>query len=415
MFNNASNIDASRSNFTENHSDQFNYLYGGVIHGNQSNYTNIYGNQILQNPSETFEPLRKASISTAAFDSAARYPPPICLAGTRMEILNRISSWIEAEGTQPICWLNGPAGSGKSAIAQRVAETYAEKNRLAASFFFSRREMQRSTTQHFFPTLSLQILKKFPSTRQSIAAALDEDDTVPTKFLREQMKKLVLEPLCAMTERPAFPVFIVIDSLDECDNEHLVIELITLLAQLIRESPQPFRLLFASRSESHIQKAFREPSILSMTLFLELVTFDAKEDIRLFMVRAFDGIYKNRHMLMDGVQHPWPPADELERLLQKASGLFIFAATVTKFVDSKHEDPRDRLQIILNDAPSTSGDTTFADIDTLYQDAIRISNNDDLTRRVLGVVRHVSNPLSIRALNIILSRYISTSPAFFRI
>ncbi|KAH7909837.1 hypothetical protein BJ138DRAFT_1010038, partial [Hygrophoropsis aurantiaca] len=325
-----------------------------------------------------------------------------CLQGTRVEVLNCISSWIETEGSQPICWLNGLAGSGKSAIAQRVAETYYEKKQLAASFFFSRREMQRSTTRHFFPTLSSQIQKFFPSTKRIIAAALDEDDTVPTKFLHKQMQALVLGPLCAMTERPASPVLLVVDSLDECDNE-LVVELITLLAQLIRQCPHPFRLLFTSRIESHIQDTFREPSILSMTLTLRLANFDAEKDIRSFMAHAFDAIYKKHHMIVDGVRQPWPSTEELEKLMEKTSGLFIFATTVIKFIDSKHQDPRARLHKILDDAHLRSGDTIFTDLDILYQDAIRTISDVDLAQLVLGVVRHVSNPLSIRALNRILS------------
>ncbi|KAH7907480.1 hypothetical protein BJ138DRAFT_1014441, partial [Hygrophoropsis aurantiaca] len=322
---------------------------------------------------------------------------------TRVEILSRISSWIENESSQPICWLNGLAGSGKSAIAQCVAEIYAEKNQLAASFFFSRREMQRSTTQHFFPTISSQVLRFFPSTKQSIAAALDEDYTVPTKLLREQLQKLVLGPLCAMTERPVSPVLIIIDALDECENERLVVELISLLAQLIRQCPHPLRLLLTSRVESHIRDTFREASILSMTLHLELATFDAEEDIRLFMTYAFDKIYKQHHVLMDGVQRPWPPTDELEKLLKKASGLFIFATTVIKFVGSKHHDPRARLETIFNDANFSSGDATFADLDSLYQDAIRTISDADLARLVLGVVCYIASPLSIWALNKILS------------
>ncbi|KAH7903037.1 hypothetical protein BJ138DRAFT_219345, partial [Hygrophoropsis aurantiaca] len=213
---------------------------------------------------------------------------------------NCISSWIETEGSEPICWLNGHAGPGKSAIAQRVAETYYEKKQLAASFFFSRCEMQRSTTRHFFPTLSSQIQKFFPSTKRFIAAALDEDDTVPTKFLHKQMQALVLGPLCAMTERPASPVLLLVDSLDERDNE-LIVELITLLAQLIHQCPHPFRLLFTSRIESHIQDTFRE------------------KDIRSFMAHAFDAIYKKHHMIVDGVRRPWPSTEELEKLMEKTS------------------------------------------------------------------------------------------------
>ncbi|KAH7907250.1 hypothetical protein BJ138DRAFT_964584, partial [Hygrophoropsis aurantiaca] len=108
--------------------------------------------------------------------------------------------------------------------------------------------------------------------------------------LREQMQKLILGPLRAVTERLASPVLIIVDSLDECDNEHLVVELINLLAQLMRQTPHPFRLLITSRIESHIQDTFREPSIVPMTLSLQLANFDAEEDIRSFMAHAFNQI-----------------------------------------------------------------------------------------------------------------------------
>ncbi|KAH7925764.1 WD40 repeat-like protein [Leucogyrophana mollusca] len=402
MFNNATNVDASNSTFSEVHRDQYNTTKT-VVHGNQSHHTIIHGNQVFQNSNEGLEALRKASITSAAFDSAERYPAPTCLPGTRVELLNRISSWIEKEGGQPICWLNGLAGSGKSAIAQRVAEMYAEQHRLAASFFFSRRELERSTTQHFFPTIASQVMGFFPSTKPVILAALDDDYTTPTKVLREQMQKLLLAPLCAIEEKFTSPILIVVDSLDECDNEQLVAELISLLTQLLRQCPHPFRLLLTSRVESHIRDKFREPEIAPMIYSLELRAFDAEEDIRSFMAHTFDVIYDQHSQVMGDVERPWPPTQELESLVKKASGLFIFATTVVKFVASRHHDPRSRLRVVFSDKTGNVGDATFADLDSLYLDAIRALPDADLARVVLGIVRYISGPLSIRSLNSLLS------------
>ena len=67
----------------------------------------------------------------AAYDSRERDPAPRCLAGTRKEILKEIETWIEAgHQGKSILWLHGPAGAGKSAIAQTVAETCAGRHKL---------------------------------------------------------------------------------------------------------------------------------------------------------------------------------------------------------------------------------------------------------------------------------------------
>jgi len=62
----------------------------------------------------------------AAYDSQERDLAPRCHPGTRSEILEKVDAWANAgaEGTG-ILWLHGPAGAGKLAIAQTVAEKYA--------------------------------------------------------------------------------------------------------------------------------------------------------------------------------------------------------------------------------------------------------------------------------------------------
>src|SRR6202044_1971607 len=54
-----------------------------------------------------------------------------CLHGTREELIANIVRWIDKRSGHPICWLNGPAGAGKSAVSQTVAEWCDTKKRLA--------------------------------------------------------------------------------------------------------------------------------------------------------------------------------------------------------------------------------------------------------------------------------------------
>ncbi|KAH7925768.1 WD40 repeat-like protein [Leucogyrophana mollusca] len=403
MFNNSSNVDASHSTFSEVHRDQYNTA-NTFVQGSQNIHTIVHGNQIFQGSNASLEALHKAIAPSAAFDSAERHPAPACLPGTRVDVLGRISNWVEQSDNPSICWLSGMAGSGKSAIAQSVAEKYAGEKRLAASFFFSRRELERSSTQHFFPTLASQIMTFIPSVRPTIIDTLNDDFTTPTKVLREQMQKLLLAPLKAANAHFTSPMLMVIDSLDECDNERLAAELISLLARLIRECPIPLRILITSRAESHIRAKFRDPDVLPIAYLLELQAFDAEEDIRSFLRHSFNVIHDQNQKVMGDVPRPWPSELELEDVVKKASGLFIFAITVIKYVGARHQDPRKRLQVILADHAANSTGTAFADLDALYHGAIRIFPDADTTRLILGVLRYTSVPLTIRGLNSLLSR-----------
>ena len=344
------------------------------------------------------------SATSAGYDSAQRYPAPKCIEGTRTELLARITSWVDGPDENPICWLNGRPGSGKSAVSQTIAEKYASQNRLAASFFFSRRDLERRTTQHVIPTLTVQLLAFFPSIRPTLIKALEDDYMIPTKVLREQMEKLLLEPLSTATEKPEFPPLIVVDALDECDDESLVSELVTLLALLPPRMPFPLRMLITSRPEPWLQSRFHRPEISSLTLPLDIHTFSAEDDIRTFLRHALDDTYDEHLPVMIDIPRPWPSSDDLELIVKKASGLFIFALTVVKFVGAKTHNPISRLRAILEDTASSSTGSAYAELDSLYRDAISTFPDPDIARLVLGVIYCTVVPMSISGLHKLLQR-----------
>src|SRR6201995_6119020 len=79
----------------------------------------------------------------ALHDSSAQDPERRCHPGTRETVLNQMRNWIDdLESTQPILWLHGPAGVGKSAIAQTIARSY-RREKVAATFFFFRSDARR--------------------------------------------------------------------------------------------------------------------------------------------------------------------------------------------------------------------------------------------------------------------------------
>lgn len=60
-----------------------------------------------------------------------------CLKGTRRTTLDEIDLWTQDFSKPPVYWLNGLAGTGKSTIAQMIAERTFADGRLGASFFCS--------------------------------------------------------------------------------------------------------------------------------------------------------------------------------------------------------------------------------------------------------------------------------------
>ncbi|KAH0835654.1 WD40-repeat-containing domain protein [Lanmaoa asiatica] len=408
MFNNASNIDASHSTFSEVHRDQ--YIYSRAhVQGDYTVNTIVHGNQVFQG-TLGLENLHRASVPSAAFDSINRHPAPACLPDTRFELLACLAEWVDSPNcNQRICWLSGLAGSGKSAIAQSIANKYASQHRLAASFFFSRKEILRRKAQGFFPTLACQILTFAPSIRPALLDALNADATIPTKVLLEQARRLLHEPIVSSASSFPDPVLIVVDSLDECDDVKMANEIVHLLSGILRHCRWPLKVLFTSRAEPHIVQTFQHPELRSMTRSLQLQDFGVDEDIRAYLHHSFEGIRESMNATsVNNYPLPWPSEDEIEMIVQKAAGLFIFATTVVKYVGIDYGSPVTQLQAVLKvlqNGASAESALVHSPLDTLYLDALRTIPDAEKVHLILGSIVFAFRPLSTRGLNDLLWKF----------
>jgi len=95
-----------------------------------------------------------------------------CDPGTRIEIITQIKEWLNSPDKRAICWLSGPAGYGKSAVAQTITEHYAAKGRLLGSFFFLRGAGEWSHMSCLIPTLAHQISLSVPAVKPLLEKAL---------------------------------------------------------------------------------------------------------------------------------------------------------------------------------------------------------------------------------------------------
>ena len=163
--------------------------------------------------------LFQASAKDVAYDSLERYPPSKCHPGTRRDIIETIERWITNPAGLGVFWLHGPAGSGKSAIAQTICESSAERKQLLASFFFMRGSPERRTIRNFIPTLACQASTSKTDLRQHIGNAIEADFGILHRSTSTQLLKLVVEPLQSSTPSQSDSFLLVVDGLDECEGK----------------------------------------------------------------------------------------------------------------------------------------------------------------------------------------------------
>ena len=309
-----------------------------------------------------------SSISPGAFhNSAERYDAPKCHPQTRLAILEKIMNWIK-DVTNPqsprFLWIYGPAGSGKSAIAQTIAEICEREGITIASFFFSRTVAERNNETSLISTLVYQIYLAIPEIRDSITNAVEHDPTILSRSLDAQIRALMVEPL-SFAPLQLIPKLIVIDGLDECVSPKAQKCILQALAAAAAQLNDSVRFLVASRPEQVIRTSFNASALSRMTMGVPLdETYKPNADIKTFLISRFLEI-KNDHPFGAFLPEIWPPEGAVDTLVTKSSGQFIYASTVMKFIDSHHHRPSDRLKIILGVSKS-GNDAPFAELDAVY-------------------------------------------------
>ena len=154
-------------------------------------------------------------------------------------------------------WLHGPPGVGKSAIAQTVAERLKEENKLAATFFFSRRGDNNNAHQ-LFTTLAWQLAIYIPETRPHIDKVLTANPLIPEKSIEAQFNDLIIDPLKAAGITQADRVMI-IDGVDECNDRNMQVRLLAIIKDAVVNNKIPLHIVISSRPEAQIRKTLMAP------------------------------------------------------------------------------------------------------------------------------------------------------------
>ncbi|KAI5855157.1 WD40-repeat-containing domain protein [Tricharina praecox] len=274
------------------------------------------------------------------------------------------------------------AGTGKSTIARTVARKWADEKRLGASFFFSRGHGDLSHASKLSATIAYQL----PCAQPELAAGL-------LKVLREQWKHLILEPLSQMSggSPQLQSVIIVVDALDECDNEKDTGLILELISQARSVSSVRLLVFVTSRPETPIRHQFEA---ISQDIHRDFILHSisnpiVNHDILVFLGHELDGI-RRRHHLAGTLE--WPDKASQDHLIEKAGGLFIYAATVCRFIGHVDSYPPQRLSLVLKDSMEDGSPTEQLDLmytTILRYAVIKDSDSQQRTKKLLQRFRRI--------------------------
>jgi len=318
--------------------------------------------------------LLQQHIAPGAFhNSDERYDPPKCHPQTRKAVLKKIVDWVKAtDKVAMILWLYGPAGAGKSAIAQTIAELLEKVGLLAAAFFFSRNAAGRNDKTLLAATLVYQLVTSIPEIHVHVLKALEGDPALFSRSIEAQVHALIVKPLNAVANDETLspiplsrPRLIILDGLDECRTTAQT-HILSALSTAVKHLHIPLCFLIASRPEQNIRQAFNDQNCLgslSSSIALDN-SYQPDRDIEVFLQSTFDEI-KRKHPSRAYLPASWPSMEDMRRLVKKSSGQFIFASTVAKYVNSHRHWPPDRLEIIFGQS-NPGQETPFTELDGLY-------------------------------------------------
>ena len=305
---------------------------------------------------ETFKDLKPVIMNAAGREQ--------CLPGTRVDMVRALFvSLTSPIADNNIIWLRGPAGSGKSTILNTLAHYFNGLRRQGAFLFWDRNKPDDSEPHRVIHTLAHQLARFDSFFSHELATRITDWPRITESAMDSQFQYLLQEPLTVLAATHNFgPIIIILDALDECGTPESRKPLLDSLSKGLAKFPKVFRLLIASRDEPDIYAALSSlnPDVCDISMGNEEST---STDIKLFFQKR---LASNATAFLHRRLPPeWPGAQTIEKLVTLSGGLFIWASTTVRFIESGF--PSERLGKVLS---ALEHGSSHAKLDNLYRVAL---------------------------------------------
>ncbi|KAJ3574444.1 hypothetical protein NP233_g1760 [Leucocoprinus birnbaumii] len=343
---------------------------------------------------KVLERLATKGMPSAMLESKERTYAPRCNEDTRKTLRTRILKWSRKENdSKRLLWLSGPAGVGKSAVAQTVAEELKDEGCLGAVFFFSRPN-DRSDPDVVIPTLVYQLSLLLPEYKDLIISQFEKDPIIFDKNRRTQFQELIVEPFrdlhCLAKLKQT--LMIILDGLDECNDREAQLEFVNMITRYIRtERNLRVRWMVCSRPEPDLMRAFLSADCRAICHEekLEVDDIEAQADALRILQGGFTEI---RERYPDQLPEDWPDQSKVRLIACRSSGHLGFVSFIIRFIGDKHyDDPSGQLDVclrFLDGVKSPEDLNPLHALDLLYTQIFSSVPKNDLpiARRILGTL-----------------------------
>ena len=317
-----------------------------------------------------------------------------CLENTRRNVIDDIMAWITDDSAEAkkVLWIYGLAGTGKSTLSTTIAQIMRRLNRLGAFFFFNRDIPQRNFAT-LIRTIAYQLAMFDVRFGDAISRVAANHSNIAGMILQFQFDNLLSANALKSVEWSGGPIVLIVDALDECGSEADRNILMQALSKGFSDLPSFIRIMVLSRQELDIQHALG--SHLHVRPYpLDIDSVTNKDDVASFIRYRLEQIREKNGRLGDH----WPGDDNVDSLAKHAGGLFIWASTACRYIDSYA--PKRRLSELANKQPEGNSSGPFAHLDSLYETGLYSAGlwNDESfcldCCNILGVVLCARVPLS---------------------
>ncbi|PPQ90578.1 hypothetical protein CVT25_015150, partial [Psilocybe cyanescens] len=293
----------------------------------------------------------------------------VCTPGTRVRILGDIVTWAKntSSDSPNVYWLFGRAGSGKTTISYSVARRFefaGDPNDtiiLGGNFFCSRQFEESRLSKCIIRTVVHHLAHKC----RAFADQLSDFDTV-NQNVHAQLEDLLIGPWqaskparCHDPSKPPLHYLVIIDALDEIDGtggSEFLRELLDVIDKN-ENRLQGLKFFVTSRPDPDLVRYVDSLKSKQLYRLEEVPPDEAQDDIRTYLTAEL------RHFV---------GGEEIKGLVELTAGLFIYAATVVKYLETREQSEQQTFLTTLL-APSNafnlqslSNEMPFTLLDTLY-------------------------------------------------
>lgn len=275
---------------------------------------------------------------------------------TRTTLLSDIIDWTRSDSDKTVFWLRGIPGSGKSTVAQTIAQ-HPESQKILASHIFFKRENTRR--HNILELVAYRIGALNKEAALQIASRLHR----PRSTLHDSFVNLILEPLKEAEKSGNLqePIVIILDALDEYGTSESRVPLMQLIKNEFSKLPRKVRFLITSRPEADLVRAMKSQEHIN-EIELEHNTESGRRDVSAYIAAEMKQLVPAKAS-QDG---SWE--EKMDIFSRAADGLFIWASVAIKLVRSSKKPYKKICDLAGSEAKLT--------LDELYRTALLAAELD---------------------------------------